>query len=93
MNRSERDVTKHYNLDENVSNDVIENLLKREHDFVGKINYLGFNGEVVEINYYTDHDDYIKAIKEDKWCGRPITIDTLKGNTREFYNELERSIY
>lgn len=90
---SEYDVLKYYNLDENVSNDVIEGLLKRDNDFVGKINYLGFEGEVVEISYYTKQKDYVEAIKEDKWCGRSITISTIKGSSREVVREIERSIY
>lgn len=90
---SEYDVIELYNLDENVSNEVIEDLLKKDNDFVGKINYLGFKGEVVEISYYTKQKDYIEAIKEDKWCGRPITINTIKGNSREVVKEIERSIY
>lgn len=80
---SEYDVLEYYNLDENVSNEVIEKLLKRDNDFVGKINYLGFKGEVVEISYYTKQQDFIEAINEDKWCGRLISISTLKGNKRK----------
>lgn len=90
---SDCDALEFYNLDKNTNSDVVESLLKRDNDFVGKINYLDFNGKVAEISYYTNYEDYISAIKEEKWYGVPITIATIKGNKREVYNELERSIF
>lgn len=41
---------------------------------VGKIEYLGFSGEVIESIAYTDASQFVQQIKEDNYCGVPMDI-------------------
>ncbi len=48
--------------------------------FVGRIDYLGFEG-VVESLYFLSRKDYVEEIKESINLGRPIQFEDYKGYT------------
>lgn len=55
----------------------VMNLSKEEikRKFVGRIDYIGFLGEVVERLYFTFEEEYLSEIKESADIGRPILTE------------------
>ena len=42
---------------------------------VGRIDYLGLNGEVGERFYCFNEEDFLRTVKEDNWCGVPMIVN------------------
>lgn len=53
---------------------------KEYSNLVGKIEYLGFEGEVAESISYTDVDEFLDAIYEIDYCGMPASVKIYEGN-------------
>ena len=53
---------------------------KEYSNLVGKIEYLGFEGEVAESVSYTDVDEFLDAIYEIDYCGMPASVKIYEGN-------------
>lgn len=86
------DVLDMYGL-ENSTFKTVENLLKTDNKFVGRIDYLGFNGAIGETMYFINKKEYINEIKDSYEVGRPISFKLISEKEREINKELERSLF
>ena len=77
----------------NSNKETIENLLKTDNNFVGRIDYLDNNGRVAETMYSINKKEYLNEIQYSFEIGRPISFKLIKGNQKQLSNELERSLY
>lgn len=76
--------------------ECIENALKKQSDFVGRIDFLynpskGEDG-IGEISYYTDKKEYKSEVNDSYDCGRPISCKILKNNEIQKGFQIERSL-
>lgn len=69
----------------------IENILKKDNKFVGRIDYYYASCEIGEILYFFNKKKYNKEINDSYNIGRPISSRIIKNKENKM--ELERSLF
>jgi len=69
----------------------IENILKKDNKFVGRIDYYYASYKIGEILYFLDKKKYNKEINDSYNIGRPISSRIIKDKENKL--ELERSLF
>lgn len=69
----------------------IENVLRKNNRFVGRIDYYYASCEIGEILYFFDKKNYNKEINDSYNIGRPISSRIIKDKENKL--ELERSLF
>lgn len=62
----------------------MESIIKFDLRPVGRIDFLGTDGQVGESCYYYTEDDFLKTVEEQNYCGVPMSVNVFRnkdGNT------------